>query len=65
MMTLVWRQADPAIVTQWRGPDERLAPAALTVPIPPIPTLIGPPGVAGPVGPQGPVPDVIDGGVFT
>jgi hypothetical protein len=61
---LQWRLPDPAIVARWRGPDERLAPSALAVPVTAIPTLIGPPGVAGPQGPQGPVADLIDCGVF-
>jgi hypothetical protein len=60
-----WRQPSPAIVTRWRGADARLAPSALSVPIPPVPTLIGPPGVAGPPGPQGPEPAIIDGGTFS
>jgi hypothetical protein len=65
MISLQWRQPKPLIVTQWRGPDDRLAPSALAVPPHPIPTLIGPPGVAGPPGPEGAIPAVIDGGVFT
>jgi hypothetical protein len=64
MIVLQWRQPEPAITARWRGPDERLAPSALAVPVHPIPTLIGPPGVAGPPGPQGTLPDVIDGGSF-
>jgi hypothetical protein len=58
MIALVWRQADPPIRTQWRGPDGSLAPSALSVPPMPLATLIGPPGLAGPagaVGPAGPI----------
>jgi hypothetical protein len=61
MMRLQWRLAPPVITTQWRGPDDRLAPSALVVPAAAIPTLIGPPG---PPGPAGPTADIIDGGTF-
>jgi hypothetical protein len=64
MMTLGWRLPEPAIVTRWRGPDGRLAPSALVVPLMPIPTLIGPPGQTGPAGPIGPVAELIDCGTF-
>jgi hypothetical protein len=69
-MTLIlqWRQPDPPFFTRWRGPDGKLAASALAVPVPPLPTIIGPPGVPGPVGPPGPAggeaPDIIDGGTF-
>jgi Collagen triple helix repeat (20 copies) len=53
MITLLWRQPDPAIRTRWRGPDGRLAVSALAVPSVSIPTLIGPPGVAGIQGADG------------
>lgn len=54
MIALVWRQLDPPIKTQWRGPEGSLAPSALSVPLTPLATLIGPPGVAGPAGTAGP-----------
>lgn len=69
MIALQWRQPDPPLRLRWRGADGRLAPSALAVPVPPVPTLIGPPGIAGPPGPEGPPFDlssaVIDGGIFT
>jgi hypothetical protein len=65
MIALVWRQPDPSLVTRWRGPEGSLIPSALSVPLMPIATLIGPPGVAGPPGAVGPALDIIDGGVFT
>jgi Collagen triple helix repeat (20 copies) len=55
-MILRWRQPDPPIVTQWRGPDGRLAMSALAVPPLPLAAIIGPPGPTGPpgTGPAGP-----------
>ena len=53
MITLVWRQAEPAICTQWRGPEGRVARTALTVPLPQLAAIIGPPGERGPPGPPG------------
>ena len=55
-MILRWRQPDPPVVVQWRGPDGRLAVSALAVPVQPIAAIIGPPGPAGPsgTGPAGP-----------
>jgi hypothetical protein len=64
MIVLQWRCPAPVLVTRWRGPDGRIALSALTVPVHPIPTVIGPPGVAGPQGPVGPVAELIDCGVF-
>lgn len=52
-LTLAWRQADPPIITQWRGPDGRLARSALSLPVQQFAAVIGPPGPAGPAGPQG------------
>jgi hypothetical protein len=55
-MILRWRQPDPPIVTQWRGPEARLAVSALAIPPQPLAAIIGPPGPAGPpgTGPAGP-----------
>jgi hypothetical protein len=68
VITLGWRRPDPAIVTQWRGPSGRQAPRALSVTLPQLAAIIGPPGAAGDRGPVGPPPDlsiaVIDGGTF-
>ncbi len=49
-MTLVlgWRQPDPPVLTQWRGPDSNLALSALAVPPRPLAAIVGPPGPAGP-----------------
>jgi hypothetical protein len=52
-MLLQWRQAPPAIVTRWRGPDGTLAPSALHVPARPLAAVIGPPGSVGPAGATG------------
>ncbi len=64
MMALVWRMPDPALITQWRGPDGRMVPSALAVPPMPLATLVGPPGVAGPPGATGPIAELIDCGTF-
>jgi hypothetical protein len=64
MMILQWRMPEPAIVTQWRGPDGGLAAIALANPPSPVPTIIGPPGVPGPTGPAGQFPTIIDAGTF-
>lgn len=53
MITLVWRRPDPAIVTQWRGPEGRVANSALMLPLPQLAAIIGPPGERGPPGPPG------------
>ncbi len=53
-LILAWRQADPPIITQWRGPDERLARSALSLPVQQLAAVIGPAGPAGPPGPSGP-----------
>lgn len=53
MITLIWRQAEPVIRTQWRGPEGRVARTALTVPLPQLAAIIGPPGERGPPGPPG------------
>ena len=47
MITLVWRQVEPVIRTQWRGPEGRVARTALTVPLPQLAAIIGPPGERG------------------
>lgn len=49
-MLLAWRQADPPMVTRWRGPDGSLAAVAAALSPAAIPTLIGPPGPQGPAG---------------
>ena len=46
MMTLEWRQPDPPIITQWRGPDARIATSALSAGAPQLAALIGPPGLS-------------------
>ena len=53
MMTLIWRQPDPAIRTLWRGPEGRSAGSALVLPMPQLAAIIGPPGERGPPGPPG------------
>jgi Collagen triple helix repeat (20 copies) len=53
MMTLIWRRPEPAIRTQWRGPDGRAAGSALALPLPQLAAIIGPPGERGPAGPAG------------
>lgn len=64
MMLLNWRQAEPDIITRWRGPDGAIATILAANPPSPVPTLIGPPGLAGPAGPEGPMAELIDGGTF-
>jgi hypothetical protein len=53
MITLIWRRPDPPIVTQWRGPEGRVAGSALVLPLPQLAAIIGPPGERGPPGPPG------------
>lgn len=53
MITLLWRRPDPAIVTQWRGPEGRVANSALVLSLPQLAAIIGPPGERGPPGPPG------------
>ena len=45
MMRLAWRQPDPQVLTQWRGPDARVAVSALSAGAPQLAALIGPPGL--------------------
>jgi hypothetical protein len=52
-MILRWRQPDPPLTLQWRGPDGRLAVSALTVRPQPLAAIVGPPGPAGMTGPAG------------
>jgi hypothetical protein len=58
-LILAWRRPDAVITTQWRGPDNRRAPSALTAALPVVAAVIGPPGdpgvpgVAGSAGPPG------------
>ena len=54
MITLMWRRPDPPIVTQWRGPEGRVANSALVVPLPQLAAIIGPPGERGQAGEAGP-----------
>lgn len=63
MIVIVWRMPSPPLALRWRGPAESLARSALAVPIPPLPTLIGPPGEAGPPAPLDAA--ILDGGSFT
>ena len=44
-MLLAWRQPDPPVKTQWRGPDARVAVSALSAGAPQLAALIGPPGL--------------------
>ena len=44
-MLLAWRQPDPPVRTQWRGPDARVAVSALSAGAPQLAALIGPPGL--------------------
>ena len=53
MITLIWRQAEPAIRTLWRGPEGRNPASALVLPLPRLAAIIGPPGERGPEGPPG------------
>jgi hypothetical protein len=53
VINLIWRQPEPAIRTQWRGPEGRIANSALTIPLPQLAAIIGPPGERGPPGPPG------------
>jgi hypothetical protein len=53
MIILIWRQAEPLIRTQWRGPEGRCTHSALTLPLPQIAAIIGPPGERGPPGAPG------------
>jgi hypothetical protein len=53
MIALIWRRPDPPIMTQWRGPEGRAANSALTIPLPQLAAIIGPPGERGPPGPPG------------
>jgi hypothetical protein len=50
VITLIWRQPEPAIRTLWRGPEGRVANSALTIPLPQLAAIIGPPGERGPTG---------------
>jgi hypothetical protein len=45
-MHLAWRQPDPPVITQWRGPDARVAVSALSANAPQLAALIGPPGLS-------------------
>lgn len=53
MITLIWRQAEPAIRTLWRGPEGHSAVSALLLTQPQLAAIIGPPGPPGPAGPPG------------
>jgi lysophospholipase L1-like esterase len=58
-LVLRWRQADPPLVTRWRGADAAMLAAVARDPETPIAGVVGPPGPAGaagaigPAGPQG------------